>query len=184
MAWWFARASWSGLAMTVFPRASISSIPCTGSISAAARPLPTGWMTVMMRCSSERSCGSRSNARLRALPSCDPIQAYVTDMRVLISGAAGFIGSHLTDLHLSQGDEVVGMDNFVTGRRENIAHLSGNRKYQLIERDVIEPPVKIDGPVDRIYHLASPASPKAYVAHRVATMKVNSQGSWNLLELA
>jgi dTDP-glucose 4,6-dehydratase len=104
-------------------------------------------------------------------------------MRILISGAAGFIGSHLTDLHLSQGDEVVGLDNFITGRRDNVAHLAGNRKYQLIEHDVIEP-AKIDGPVDRIYHLASPASPKAYAENRIATMKVNSQGAWNLLDLA
>jgi dTDP-glucose 4,6-dehydratase len=104
-------------------------------------------------------------------------------MRILISGAAGFIGSQLTDLHLAQGDEVVGLDNFITGRRENVSHLAGNSKHKLIEQDVTGT-FKIDGPVDRIYHLASPASPKAYAEHRIATMKVNSQGSWNLLELA
>lgn len=104
-------------------------------------------------------------------------------MRVLISGAAGFIGSHLSDLHLSQGDEVVGMDNFVTGRAENIAHLRDHPRFQFLEADVTQP-LSIDGPLDRIYHLASPASPRAYAMHRIATMKVNSQGSWNLLELA
>ena len=104
-------------------------------------------------------------------------------MRILISGAGGFLGSHITDMLLGQGHEVVGMDNFITGRKENIAHLSGNKNYTFIEADVIEP-VKVDGPIDRIYHMASPASPIGYVKHQVATLKVNSQGTWNLLELA
>ncbi|HSH96386.1 MAG TPA: NAD-dependent epimerase/dehydratase family protein, partial [Roseimicrobium sp.] len=69
-------------------------------------------------------------------------------MRVLISGAAGFLASHLTDLLLSQGHEVVGLDNFITGKRENIAHLTGNPKYTFIEADVILP-VSVDGPIDR-----------------------------------
>src|SRR3954469_8303171 len=103
-------------------------------------------------------------------------------MRILISGAAGFLGSHLTDLLLSQGHEVVGVDNFITGRPENIKHLKENRAYRFVPHDVIEP-LSIDGPVDRIYHMASPASPIGYVRHQVATLKVNSQGTWNLLEL-
>ena len=103
-------------------------------------------------------------------------------MRILISGGAGFLGSHLTDLLLSQGHEVVGVDNFITGKEENILHLSGNPRYKFIRQDVIEP-FHIDGPVDRIYHMASPASPIGYVKHQVATMKVNSQGTWNLLEM-
>ncbi|HZZ41318.1 MAG TPA: UDP-glucuronic acid decarboxylase family protein [Tepidisphaeraceae bacterium] len=104
-------------------------------------------------------------------------------MRVLISGAAGFLGSHLTDLLLGQGHEVVGVDNFITGKESNVAHLKGNAKYRLIKHDVIDA-VKVDGAIDRIYHMASPASPIGYVKHQVATMKVNSQGTWNLLELA
>src|SRR5215217_759022 len=98
-------------------------------------------------------------------------------MRILISGGAGFLGSHLTDLLLSQGHEVVGVDNLITGRPENIAHLEGNPRYTIVRHDVIDP-------VDRIYHMASPASPIGYVKHQVATLKVNSQGTWNLLELA
>jgi dTDP-glucose 4,6-dehydratase len=104
-------------------------------------------------------------------------------MRILISGAAGFLASHLTDLLLSQGHEVVGVDNFITGKADNIRHLEGNPKYSFRKHDVIEP-LKIDGQVDRIYHMASPASPVGYVKHQIATVKVNSQGTWNLLELA
>src|SRR4051812_38175909 len=104
-------------------------------------------------------------------------------MRVLISGAAGFLGSHLTDLLLGQGHEVIGVDNFITGKPENIRHLEGNRSYRFMQNDVIEP-LTIDGSIDRIYHMASPASPIGYVKHQVATLKVNSQGTWNLLELA
>src|SRR3954449_1301054 len=104
-------------------------------------------------------------------------------MRILISGAAGFLGSHLTDLLLAQGHDIVGVDNFITGKNENIAHLQGNPHYTFIRHDVIEP-LKIEGSIDRIYHMASPASPIGYVKHQVATMKVNSQGTWNLLELA
>ena len=103
-------------------------------------------------------------------------------MRVLISGAAGFLASHLTDLLLGQGHEVVGLDNFITGKDQNIAHLRGNPKYTFHRADVIDP-VKVDGPVDRIYHMASPASPIGYVKQQIATVKVNSQGTWNLLEL-
>ena len=104
-------------------------------------------------------------------------------MRIVISGAAGFIGSHLCDLLLDGGHEVVGIDNFITGRRKNIAHLAGNQRFTLVEHDVTHP-LAIDGPVDRIYHLASPASPAAYARHRIATLQVNSAGTWNLLDLA
>src|SRR5271155_5249121 len=104
-------------------------------------------------------------------------------MRILISGAAGFLASHLTDLLLGQGHDIVGVDNFITGKPENIAHLRGNKHYTFIEADVIKP-LKIDGSIDRIYHMASPASPIGYVKHQVATLKVNSQGTWTLLELA
>src|SRR3954464_15207623 len=104
-------------------------------------------------------------------------------MRILISGAAGFLGSHLTDLLLSQGHEVVGVDNFITGRPENIKHLKENPAYRFVTHDVIEP-LSMDGPIDRVYHMASPASPIGYVKHQVATLKVNSQGTWNLLELS
>ena len=104
-------------------------------------------------------------------------------MRILISGAAGFLGSHLTDLLLEHGNEVVGIDNFLTGKKENIAHLEGNAAYTFIQGDVVHM-TQFHGGFDRIYHMASPASPIGYVKHQVATLKVNSQGAWNLLELA
>src|SRR5687767_8363855 len=104
-------------------------------------------------------------------------------MRILITGAAGFLGSHLTDLLLSQGHEIVGVDNFITGKEQNIAHLKGNGKFSFVKHDVIQP-LKVDGPIDRIYHMASPASPVGYVKHQLATLKVNSQGTWNLLGLS
>src|SRR5215211_5173232 len=107
-------------------------------------------------------------------------------MRILITGAAGFLGSHLTDLLLGQGHEVVGIDNFITGKDRNVAHLQGHPRYRLLRHDVTEPlPATADvGAVERIYHMASPASPVGYVKHQVATLKVNSQGTWSLLELA
>jgi dTDP-glucose 4,6-dehydratase len=105
-------------------------------------------------------------------------------MRILITGAAGFLGSHLTDLLLAQGHEVVGVDNLSTGKPRNIAHLKGNRDYSFVEADVTQA-VKIDGgKLDRIYHMASPASPVGYQKHQIATLKVNSEGTWNMLELA
>ncbi|HLL88783.1 MAG TPA: NAD-dependent epimerase/dehydratase family protein, partial [Tepidisphaeraceae bacterium] len=90
-------------------------------------------------------------------------------MRIIVTGGAGFLGSHLTDLLLSQGHEVVGVDNFITGRKENIAHLEANRAYSFVKGDVIER-IPVDGQVDRIYHMASPASPIGYVKHQVATL--------------
>jgi dTDP-glucose 4,6-dehydratase len=104
-------------------------------------------------------------------------------MRILITGAAGFLGSHLTDLLLTQGHQIVGVDNFITGKEANIAQLRGHANYAFIRQDVIEP-LAIEGTLDRIYHMASPASPVGYVKNQVATMKVNSQGTWNLLELS
>lgn len=104
-------------------------------------------------------------------------------MRVLITGAAGFLGSHLSDLLLAQGHEVVGIDNFITGKPANIAHLKAEKRFSFIEADVIQP-VAVPGSIDRIYHMASPASPIGYVKNQVATLKVNSQGTWNMLELA
>lgn len=79
-------------------------------------------------------------------------------MRALITGAAGFLGSHLTDKLLSEGFEVIGLDNFITGNRENLAHLKGNPAFTLMEQDVSKF-ISVDKALDVVFHLASPASP-------------------------
>jgi nucleoside-diphosphate-sugar epimerase len=104
-------------------------------------------------------------------------------MRVLLTGAAGFIGSHLCDRLLAGGHSVVGVDNLITGRMENIAHLHGEPAFTFIRHDASEP-LSVDGPLDWVMHFASPASPPKYLAEPVATLRVNSEGTYHLLELA
>lgn len=104
-------------------------------------------------------------------------------MRILITGVAGFLGSHLADELLAEGHDILGVDNFITGSEDNIRHLDGVERFTLLRQDVTEP-LAIDGPIDRIYHLASPSTPKGYSINQIATLKTNSQGTWNLLELA
>ena len=104
-------------------------------------------------------------------------------MRVAITGAAGFLGSHLVDRFLADGHEVVGLDNFLTGRPENLAHLAREPRFAFIEQDVSEP-YDVSGPLDGVLHFASPASPPDYQAHPIATLKVGAHGTLNGLELA
>ena len=104
-------------------------------------------------------------------------------MRVVITGGAGFLGSHLTDRFLAAGHEVVGVDNFVTGNAANIEHLSGRADYTFIQHDV-SVPFSVDGPVDGVLHFASPASPIDYQQLPIETLKVGSYGTHNTLELA
>jgi dTDP-glucose 4,6-dehydratase len=104
-------------------------------------------------------------------------------MRILITGAAGFLGSHLADRFLADGHEVVGMDNFITGSAENIAHLFGNAGFRFIEHDVTNF-IYVEGPLDGILHFASPASPVDYLEHPIPTLKVGSLGTHKALGLA
>jgi dTDP-glucose 4,6-dehydratase len=104
-------------------------------------------------------------------------------VRVLITGAAGFLGSHLCDRFLADGHEVVGVDNFVTGSAANIAHLADRPAFQFIEQDVTEP-LDVDGELDGVLHLASPASPVDYLELPIATLRVGSVGTENGLQLA
>lgn len=101
--------------------------------------------------------------------------------RILITGGAGFIGSHLCDKLLSFGHQIFCIDNFTTGSRQNINHLISNQRFKLIEQDICEP---IELKVDEIYNLASPASPIHYQKDPVQTIKVNVIGVFNILELA
>jgi dTDP-glucose 4,6-dehydratase len=104
-------------------------------------------------------------------------------MRVLITGAAGFLGSHLTDRFLAEGHDVVGMDNLITGSRDNIAHLQGNRRFQFALHDVSRF-IQVDGPLEGVLHFASPASPIDYLELPIQTLKVGSLGTHNALGLA
>lgn len=104
-------------------------------------------------------------------------------MRIVISGAAGFIGSHMCDRLLAEGHTVVGLDNFLTGSHRNLAHLSGEPRFQFIEQDITKR-FSIEGAVDAVLNLASPASPKDYLEHPVETLDVGSIGTRNMLELA
>ncbi|MCS6952742.1 MAG: SDR family oxidoreductase [Bryobacterales bacterium] len=101
----------------------------------------------------------------------------------MVSGAAGFIGSHLCDRLIGEGHEVVALDNFLTGSRRNIAHLLGHARFCFREQDVTQP-FSVDGAVDGVLHLASPASPKDYLEHPIETLDAGSLGTRNLLELA
>ena len=102
-------------------------------------------------------------------------------MRTLVTGGAGFIGSHLCERLLAEGDEVLCLDNFFTGRRQNIAPLLDNSDFELMRHDVIQP-VLVE--VDRIFHLACPASPVHYQFNPVKTVKTNVMGTINMLGLA
>jgi dTDP-glucose 4,6-dehydratase len=104
-------------------------------------------------------------------------------MRVLITGAAGFLGSHLSDRFLRDGHSVVGLDNFITGNPENIAHLAGNDRFEFVRHNISNY-TYIAGPLDGILHFASPASPIDYLEHPIATLKVGSLGTHNALGLA
>ena len=102
--------------------------------------------------------------------------------RILVTGAAGFLGSHLCDALLGTGHSVVAVDNLLTGRRENLQHLARDSKFEFVEQDICKP---FDlGHVDQIYHLASPASPVDYMTHGIATLKVGSLGTFHALDVA
>src|SRR5438046_7760361 len=102
--------------------------------------------------------------------------------RALVTGGAGFLGSHLCDALLAEGHSVICVDNLLTGRRQNLEHLRGDSRFQFLEFDVCQ---SFDfGRVDQVYHLASPASPVDYMTHGVATLQVGSAGTFNALEAA
>jgi dTDP-glucose 4,6-dehydratase len=103
--------------------------------------------------------------------------------KALITGAAGFLGSHLCDKFIAEGFHVIGMDNFITGDESNIAHLFSNPNFEFINHDVTKF-IKIEGNLDYILHFASPASPIDYLKIPIQTLKVGSLGTHNLLGLA
>jgi hypothetical protein len=104
-------------------------------------------------------------------------------MRVLITGAARFLGSHLVDRFLAGGAEVIGMDNLLTGRPENLAHLSGHPRFRFHQHDVTNF-IFVEGPLDGVLHFASPASPIDYLELPIQTLKAGSLGTHMALGLA
>ena len=104
-------------------------------------------------------------------------------MRVLITGGAGFLGSHLCDRFLAEGHTVVALDNLITGNTDNIAHLAGHERFQFINHDVTNY-IYIEGPLDAVLHFASPASPIDYLELPIQTLKVGALGTHKALGLA
>ena len=103
-------------------------------------------------------------------------------MRVIVTGGAGFLGSHLCDALLAEGYDVAAVDNLLTGRVDNVQHLAHEPRFELLERDICQP---FDvGPVDYIFHFASPASPVDYMVHGIPTLAVGSLGTFNALNVA
>jgi len=104
-------------------------------------------------------------------------------MRIVVTGVAGFLGSHLADRLLAEGHEIVGLDNLITGHERNIAHLAGNRRFRFVFHDVTEY-IFLDGTIDAILHFASPASPIDYLQIPIQTLKVGALGTHKALGLA
>jgi dTDP-glucose 4,6-dehydratase len=104
-------------------------------------------------------------------------------MRIVITGGAGFVGSHLVDRFIDEGHEVLAVDNLITGRQANVAHHEGSLRFAFVPHDV-SVPLFLDGPVDAILHFASPASPVDFLRVPIQILKVNSLGTYNMLGMA
>ncbi|MBI4229404.1 MAG: GDP-mannose 4,6-dehydratase, partial [Planctomycetes bacterium] len=103
--------------------------------------------------------------------------------RILVTGGAGFIGSHLCDALLARGDSVLCIDNLITGSERNLAHLVGHPRFRFVKQDVTEY-LSVEGALDAVLHLASPASPVDYLKYPIQTLKVGSLGTHKALGLS
>ena len=134
----------------------------------AGRDCILGGWTIVVRLESNLGIGTKSGG---------------LSLRTVITGGAGFIGSHLCERFLADGHEVICVDNLLTGSRRNIAPSARQPAFRFIEHNISEP-IEIDGPVDNVLHFASPASPVDYLTHPIPTLKVGSLGTHNALGLA
>jgi nucleoside-diphosphate-sugar epimerase len=105
-------------------------------------------------------------------------------MRILLAGAAGFVGAHLATKLLAQGNHVIGVDNLSTGRLSNLSEVLDHPKFDFVQQDAIDFPASFSGSLDWVLHLASPASPPKYLDLPIETMRINGEGTYRLLELA
>ncbi|KAJ3682767.1 hypothetical protein LUZ60_012994 [Juncus effusus] len=144
------------------PLSSLSSSSSSSSLSTPLRLRPNSFPSVN-------------------IPSRLPRDLKAPGLRIVVTGGAGFVGSHLVDKLLARGDSVIVVDNFFTGRKENLVHHFGNPRFELIRHDVVEP-ILLE--VDQIYHLACPASPVHYKYNPIKTIKTNVMGTLNMLGLA
>jgi len=103
--------------------------------------------------------------------------------RAIVLGGGGFVGSHLADRLLREGMDVVVVDNFITGRKQNLSHLAGNERFRLVEHDICQP-IPVTGPAEVVFNIASPASPMDYARMPLETLEVGSAGTRNALDLA
>ncbi|XP_006658113.3 UDP-glucuronic acid decarboxylase 4-like [Oryza brachyantha] len=145
----------------------------SASASGVARLAATG-LAARMAYEAEQGGSRLPGARV-------PLGLKRKGLRVVVTGGAGFVGSHLVDRLLARGDSVIVVDNLFTGRKENVLHHAGNPRFEMIRHDVVEP-ILLE--VDHIYHLACPASPVHYKHNPVKTIKTNVVGTLNMLGLA
>ncbi|CAI0426762.1 unnamed protein product [Linum tenue] len=146
-----------------------------------ARPAVTSSLSGSSSVVQSSNRGSSGIFQRRTVSGRVPADLGRRRLRIVVTGGAGFVGSHLVDKLITRGDEVIVIDNFFTGRKDNLVHLFGNPRFELIRHDVVEP-ILLE--VDQIYHLACPASPVHYKYNPVKTIKTNVMGTLNMLGLA
>ncbi|KAF8117888.1 hypothetical protein N665_0008s0228 [Sinapis alba] len=158
------------LAFTLFPRSIVYSDPFSDESYVPQRKKPSLEYLNRMGSTAATTTGGKI-----------PLGLKRKGVRVVVTGGAGFVGSHLVDRLMARGDNVIVVDNFFTGSKENVMHHFGNPNFELIRHDVVEP-ILLE--VDQIYHLACPASPVHYKFNPVKTIKTNVVGTLNMLGLA
>jgi len=166
------------LGFTIFSRSSNQQNPYADPLSGYGMRSESSYLPAAQRKSSN---SIEYTSRIGSAGGKIPLGLKRKGLRVVVTGGAGFVGSHLVDRLIARGDNVIVVDNFFTGRKENVMHHFGNPNFELIRHDVVEPLLL---EVDQIYHLACPASPVHYKFNPVKTIKTNVVGTLNMLGLA